>query len=233
MPGIKLNIDCETSALNNNIAALMAMTRKTAHDTVVEVSAWILQSGANLADQAPKNRKIEPAVRRFRHGMEELVMGGRPEAPGDKMLYLIRRPRYRRPISRSGDRRNWVFETRAAAKAHQPITFRGIGKAGFWSQLPRIGKAVPNKYSGQSYLADVPGISSTIVQLQDMIPQITTTNSVRDIARRMDGGLAAYILSKVNNRISGMARSSEKRLAAFRRAGGVAWNEAEQEYEEL
>ena len=124
MSGPKLKIECETSALLNNMAALSAMTGKTAHDSVVEVSTWILQSGANLAEQAPRLRKIEPAVRRYRHGVEELVLGGAVEAPGDKMLYLIRRPRNRRPLSKSGDRRNWVFETMRAAKAHQRITYR-------------------------------------------------------------------------------------------------------------
>ena len=235
MSGIKLDIEAETSALLLNIAALQAMTRKSAQETVRTVSVWILQAGAAKTKQSPANRKIKKVVRRFRHGLEELVEGARVEAPGDQMLWMIRRPRHRRGISKTGGRSWWVFETAAAAREHKKITYQGIGKAGFWAQLPALGKPIPKGFSKKSFLATTPGICSTEVQLDAPAPAITVTNSVRDIARQLEdgGGLEAYILSSVNNRIAGYAKSNEKKLQAFRQAGGVAWDDETHEYDIL
>ena len=131
---MKLHMDVETEALERNIAALAAMTRKTAHQCVRDTSVMVLQAGANLTPTPPPppNSKRRPsnkrdvirAVRRYRRGVEELVRGGRIEAPGDKLLWMIARPPGRRPISRTGDRRFWVFETAQAAREHQAITYR-------------------------------------------------------------------------------------------------------------
>lgn len=230
---MNITLECEIDALNRNIAALSAMTGKTARESVRAASVMILQSGANMAPQAKKaNRDILRAVRRYRRNVEELAINARPEAPGDKALFLIRRPRHRKPISRSGDRKFWVFETMAAARDHRAITFRGIGKAGFWSQFPALGKEIPKGYLKTAFLADVPGIRSTTVKLDEFVPTITVTNSVRGISDYVRDFEHAILL-KVNNRIAGMAKANEKKLAAFRRAGGVAWNDSAQAYEEL
>lgn len=224
--GVKLKMDVELDALNRNVAALAAMTKKTASAAVRDTAVMVLQAGANLTPQAKTARRpVLKTVRRYRHGIEELVQGARPEAPGDKALWMIPRPSRRRPISKSGDRRFWVFETAEAAREHQPITFRGIGKAGFWAQLPALGKPVPGKYAKTGYLADVPGIKETTADLNRMIPVVAVRNRSVSIQRRAES-LTTLIISKVNNRIAGMARSSEQRLAAFKAAGGVAWQQA-------
>jgi len=238
MSGVKLKMDVELDALNRNVAALAAMTKKTASAAVRDTAVMVLQAGANLTPAAGDlmksrgaamarrgKRDIISVVRRYRHGIEELVQGARPEAPGDKQLWMIPRPSRRRPISKSGDRRFWVFETAAAAREHQPITFRGIGKAGFWAQLPALGKPIPGKYAKTGYLADVPGIKETTGDLNRMIPVVTVRNRSVSIQRRAES-LTTLILSKANNRIAGMARSSEQRLAAFKAAGGVVWQQA-------
>ena len=223
-------MDVELDAFNRNITALAAMTKKTAHDAVREAAVITVQAGAKVIPQAPKNRKIIRAVRRYRRGMEELVRGGRPQAPGDRLLFMIPRPRNRRPIAKSGDRRFWVFETMEQAQDHRAITFRGIGKAGFWSMLPVLGGRVSKTYAANSFLADVPGISSAEIDLQGMTPTITVRNTVRAVS-----GLAQmklpYILSRANNRIAGMAKRSEDRLARFREAGGVSYNRESESYE--
>ena len=230
MAGIKLNMDTEIDALRANVTALQAMTKKTAQQCVKETSVMILQAGANLTPQAKKaRREVIRAVRRYRHGVEELVRGAQPEAPGDKAMFLIARPPNRRPISKSGDRRFWVFETASAAREHTDITFRGVGKAGWWSQLPALGKPVPGKYSKSAFMADLPGLKDSTVKLEELTPIVTLVNRASSIQRRADS-LRTLIVSKVNNRISGMARSNERRLAAFRSAGGVVWDDASREY---
>ena len=230
MSGIKLNMDTEIDALRANVTALQAMTRKTAQQSVREASIMILQAGANLTPQAKKARRdVIRAVRRYRRGVEELARNARPEAPGDKALFLIARPPNRRPISKSGDRRFWVFETASAARDHTPITFRGVGKAGWWSQLPALGKPVPGKYASYRFMADLPGLKETDVKLEELVPLVNLVNKASSIQRRA-ASLRTLILSRVNNRIAGMARSNERRLAAFRQAGGMVWDDASREY---
>lgn len=232
---MKLHMDVETEALERNTAALAAMTRKTAHQCVRDTSVMVLQAGANLTPQAKKKRRdVMRCVRRYRRGVEELVRGGRIEAPGDKLLWMIARPPGRRPISRTGDRRFWVFETAQAAREHQAITYRGIGKAGFWMQLPRLGKPVPAKYQKNPAVLTVSGLSSTEVDLDSFVPTVTVSNTVQSIQRYAEtSGLKTHVLSSVTNRIAGMAKSSEKRLAAFRSAGGVAYDAESDSYETL
>ena len=230
MSGIKLNMETEIDALRANVTALQAMTKKTAQQCVRETSVMVLQTGANLTPQAKRaRREVIRAVRRYRHGVEELARGARPEAPGDKALFLIARPRGRKPIAKSGDRRFWTFETAAAAKDHTEITFRGVGKAGWWSQLPSLGKPVPGKYAKVAYMADLPGLKSSSVKLEELIPVVTLVNKASSIQRRADS-IRTLILSKVTGRIAGMAKANERRLAAFRQAGGVVWDEASREY---
>ena len=230
MSGIKLNMEIETDALRANVTALQAMTKKTAQQCVRETAVMVLQTGANLTPQAKKaKRDVIKAVRRYRHGVEELARGARPEAPGDIALFLIARPPNRRPISTSGDRRFWVFETASAAREHTPITFRGVGKAGFWSQLLSLGKPVPGKYASSAFMADLPGLKESNVKLEELVPVVTLVNRASSIQRRADS-LRTLILSKVNGRIAGMAKANERRLAAFRQAGGVVWDDASREY---
>jgi hypothetical protein len=225
-----LSLSVESEAFRRNIAALQAMTRKSAHATVRDASIMVLQSAAKMTPQTKRaKRTITKAVRRFRHGVEELVIGGRPTAPGDKPLFLIDRPRYRRPISKSGDRRVWVFETMQAARDHQAITFRGIGKAGFWSQFPALGKPIPKGYQKVEFLASVPGIASNSVRLDAMTPTVRLTNSVRGIDRYLDA-FEPRILSAVTNRIAGMAKANEKKLERFRDAGGVSFDKETNSY---
>lgn len=236
MPGLKISMDVELEALRENMIALGAMTRKTARQCVQDVSVMLLQAGSGkngVPESKQKKREIQRFVRRYRHGVEELVQDARPEAPGDKLLFLIRRPRNRRPIAKSGDRRFWVFETMAAAKAHQAITYRGVAKAGFWSQYPALGKPVPAKYAKKGFLASVPGLSETAVMLESPVPEITVSNRSTAIGFEKSDFWKKGIISSVNNRISGMAKRNEKRLAAFRQAGGVSWNEEKQEYDIL
>lgn len=238
--GIKLKLDVELAALQVNLAAYHAMTRKTARETVRDVSSMVLQTGANEIPAAGDamlggsksarsarrgKRDIVACVRRYRHGVEELVQGARPEAPGDKALWLIKRPDRRRPISRSGDRRWWSFESLEAAKQHQSITYRGVGKSGFWAQFPSIGRKIPGKYLKYSPLASVPGLKATSVRLDDPMPTITVSNRSVAIGTLADAK-TPYILSKVTARIAGMALASKKRcFEAFKQAGGVVWRQ--------
>lgn len=226
-----ISMDVETDALRANVAALSAMTRKTAQQSVRDASIMILQAGTKVVPQAKiAKRKIVRAVRRYRRGVEELAIDARPEAPGDKALYLIARPRNRKPIGKSGGRKFWTFETMAAARDHQAVTFRGVAKAGFWAQYPALGRAIPGKYTRQGFLADVPGLKETQTLLQDMVPSITVTNKSTAIGFERSDYWKRSILSSVNNRISGTAKANEKRLAAFRQAGGVAWDSRANEY---
>lgn len=238
--GVKLKMDVELAAFRANIQGYQAMTHKTAAETVRDVSIMVIQTGAreipaagdamlggSKTARAAKRgqRDIIAAVRRYRHGVEEIVQGARPEAPGDKALWFIPRPDRRRPIGKTGGRRFWTFENFEAARAHQAITFRGVGKAGFWSQLPALGKKVPNMYAKSSFLADVPGLKVTDVKLADPRPAITVTN--RSVAvQRLADAKTPYILSKVTARIAGMAKANKKRyLNSFKKAGGVVWTQ--------
>lgn len=231
---MSLSIELESEAFYLNMGALQAMTRKTARESVRAASVMILQSGAKTVPQAEiSKRKIVRAVRRYRRGAEELAIDARPEAPGDKALFLIARPRNRRPIGKSAGRKWWTFETLRAAKDHTKVTYRGVVKAGFWSQYPALGKAVPAGYAKKSFLADVPGLKQTDLRLDDLVPEITVTNRSTAIGFERSDFWKKSILSSVNNRIAGMAKSSEKRLAAFRSAGGVAFDEHAQAYNPL
>ena len=243
---IDLKMDVELDALNRNTAALAAMTRKTAAETVKTISVWALQTGAKETPQVGERartrtgrkittkREILQAVRRYRHGVEQLAVGEKPSAPGDKALYLIARPRNRRPIGKSGGRKFWTFESMQAARAHQMITYRGIGKAGFWSQFQALGQPVPKAYAKQSHLASVPGISLTVVRLDASAPVISVSNTVRGIANYLGGSrLDRLIVSRINNRIGGLAKTQARRLAAFKRAGGVVWNQESETYEDI
>ena len=228
---MSLTIDLETDALRANIAALSAMTRKTARESVRAAAVMILQSGAKTVPEAlVRKRKIVRACRRYRRGVEELAIDARPSAPGDKTLYLIARPRNRRPIGKSAGRKWWSFETLQKAKEHTTITFRGVVKAGFWSQYPALGKAIPAGYAKKSFLADLPGLKDTELHLDDLVPEVTISNRSTAIGFEKSDIWKRSILSSVNNRIAGMAKSNEKRLAAFRSAGGVAFDEHAQAY---
>ena len=228
---MKYNVNTETEAFERNITALAAMTKRTAAQSVRDGAVMVLQAGANIMPQHPKkNRDVLRFVRRYRHGVEELIRDGRVEAPGDKLLWMIRRPRNRRPISRSGDRRWWVFETKEAAMEHRAINFQGVAKAGFWSQLPALGKPIPGKYARFEHLLSVPGLKQTTGELDSMTPSVTLVNkstAIGSFASAMKG----KILERVNNRIAGMTKQSAEHLARFREAGGVAWNQETQAYE--
>ena len=237
--GLKLKLDVELAAFHVNMAAYQKMTRKTSAETVRDVANMVLQTGAkeipaagdamrgaSKAASAAKrgNREIIACVRRYRHGIEELVQGARPEAPGDKALWLIRRPDRRRSISKSGDRRWWTFESAAEANRHKRITYRGVGKAGFWAQFPSIGKKIPNMYLRYSPLASVSGLSVTTVRLDAAMPTITVSNRSVAVSRLADAK-TPYILSKVTNRIAGIAKANKKKYLAFTQAGGVVWSQ--------
>lgn len=238
--GIKLKLDVELAAFQVNMAAYQKMTRKTSSETVRDVANMVLQTGAkeipaagdamlgsSKAARAAKRgkRDVIQAVRRYRHGIEELVQGARPEAPGDKSLWLIPRPERRRPIGKTGGRRYWTFENAAAARAHATITYRGVGKAGFWSQFPSIGRKIPNTYLKHAALASVPGLKVTTVRLDDPMPFITVTN--RSVAvQRLAEAKTPYILSKVTNRIAGIARANKRKYLAFKQAGGLVWTQS-------
>lgn len=228
---MKYNVNTETAAFERNITALAAMTKRTAAQSVRDGAVMVLQAGANIMPQHPKkNRDVVRFVRRYRHGVEELVRDGRIEAPGDKYLWMIRRPRNRHAISRSGERRWWVFETKEAAMEHRAINFQGVAKAGFWSQLPALGKAIPAKYARFEHLLSVPGLKSTTGKLDGMTPSVTLVNrstAIGSFASAMKG----KILERVNNRIAGITKRGEQYLARFREAGGVAWNQETQAYE--
>ena len=222
---MSLFIEIESDALRANIAALQAMTRRTARESVRAASVMILQSGAKTVPQAGiSKRKVVRAVRRYRRGVEELAIDARPEAPGDRALYLIARPRNRRPIGKSAGRKWWTFETLRAAQDHTAITFRGVVKAGFWSQYPAIGKAIPATYAKKSFLADVPGLKQTDTHLDDLVPEVTISNRSTAIGFDKATHWKTEIMSKVTNRIAGIMKANEQKLAAFRKAGGVTWN---------
>ena len=238
--GVKLKLDVELAAFQVNMAAYQKMTRKSSAETVRDVSIMVLQTGAKeipaagdamlgsskTARAAKRGRRdVIQAVRRYRRGIEELVQGGRPEAPGDKALWLIPRPERRRPIGKTGGRRYWTFENAAEAKAHSVITFRGVGKAGFWSQFPALDRSIPKTYAKNAFLADVPGLKITTVRLDDPMPSITVTN--RSIAvQRLAEQKTPYILSRVTNRIAGIARANKKKYFSFKQAGGVVWTKS-------
>lgn len=228
--GIKTNMKVEIAAFLKNMNALSVMTGKTARQCVLDASVMVVQTGASLQRGsdvipiAPKKRDVLQMVRRYRHGQEELVKGAKPEAPGDKALWMIRRPSRRRPIAKSGDRRWWTFESAREAREHQPITYRGVGRAGFWAQLPALGRPIPKGVGKMAFLADIPGLKSTSVRLDDPMPAITVTNASVAV-QRLAEAKTPYILSKVNNRIAGMAKANKKRLLQFREAGGVVWRQ--------
>jgi len=234
---MKLNLEVETEALRENMVAFSAMTRKTARQSVKEISIMLLQAGYSkkygVLQAKVSRRKIVRAVRRYRHGVEELAIDARPEAPGDKALYLIARPRNRRPIGKSAGRKWWTFESMEAARAHQPVTYRGVVRAGFWAQLPALGKAVPASLSKKSFLAAVPGLKYTQVDLDADVPSITITNQSVAIGFEKSDYWKKQIMMGVTNRIAGMARANEERLAAFKAAGGVRFNESSGTYEPL
>jgi len=227
--GIKLKLDVELAAFEANVRAYQAMTRKTAAETVRDISVMVLQAGAQkrkgaaVIPIAPANRDVLQMVRRYRHGVEELVQNARPEAPGDKALWLIKRPARRRPIAKSGDRRWWTFESAAEAKRHKKITYRGVGRAGFWAQLPELGHRLPGGVN--LALASIPGLTLTVVRLEDEKPTITVSN--RSVAvKRLADDKTPYILSKVTNRISGMAQANKRKyFGAFKESGGVVWRQ--------
>lgn len=228
--GIKLKLDVELDAFRRNMTAYQVMTGKTASETVRDISIMVLQTGANakkgseIIPIAPANRDVLQMVRRYRHGQEELVQNATPEAPGDKALFLIPRPDRRRPIGKTGGRKFWTFENAREAREHRRITYRGVGRAGFWSQFPALGVPVPKTVPAkQAFLENVPGIKSTVVRLDDPMPTITVTNSSVAVQRLADAK-TPYILSKVTNRIAGIAKANKKKyLAGFRAAGGVAY----------
>ena len=228
--GVKLKLDVELDAFQRNMTAYQVMTRKTSAETVRDISVMVLQAGANskkgqeIIPIAPSSRKVIQAVRRYRHGIEELVQGARPEAPGDKALWMIPRPARRRPIGKSGGRKFWTFERKAEATKHKRITYRGVGRAGFWAQYPSLGVSAPKSIPAkQAFLAGIPGLKLTVVKLDDPMPTITVVNKSVAV-QRLAEAKTPYILSRVTNRIAGMAQANKRKyLAGFRAAGGVAY----------
>ena len=231
--GVKLNLDVEMSAFRKNLTAYQVMTGKTAEETVRDVSLMVLQTGAQSSKAkavipiAPAKRDILQYCRRYRHGIEELVQDARPEAPGDRALYLIPRPRRRRPIGKSGGRKFWAFETKREAQAHARITYRGVGRAGFWAQFPALGETIPKNVGKMAFLATVPGLTLTVNRLEDPVPTVTVTN--RSVAvQRLADAKTPYIISRVTNRIAGIAKANKKKyLSGFKAAGGVVYRGSE------
>lgn len=226
---MKLNLNVEMDAFRRNVTAYQVMTRKTAAETVRDVSLMVLQTGANSSKTgfiipiAPRNRDVLKYVRRYRHGVEELVRNAVPEAPGDQALWLIPRPSRRRPIGKTGGRKFWTFEKAKDARAHARITYRGVGRAGFWAQYPALGEPVPKNVGRMAFLAGIPGLTLTVNRLEDLQPTVTVTN--RSVAiQRLAEEKTPYILSRVTNRIVGTARANKKRyLSGFKAGGGVTY----------
>jgi hypothetical protein len=228
----KLKMTVELDAFRRNIAAYQVMTGKTAAETVRDVSLMVLQTGANSTKSgaiipiAPAKRDVLQYVRRYRHGVEELVQGARPEAPGDKPLWLIPRPSRRRPIGKTGGHKFWTFESAREAREHASITYRGVGRAGFWAQYPALGENVPKKVPAkQLHLAGIPGLTLTVSRLDDPEPTVTVSN--RSVAvQRLADAKTPYILSRVTNRIAGIAKANKKLyLSGFKAAGGVVYRQ--------
>ena len=228
---MKLKMSVEMDAFRKNIAAYQVMTQKTAAETVRDVSIMVLQAGANsrkgsaIIPIAPAKRDVLQYVRRYRHGVEELVQNARPEAPGDKALWLIPRPARRRPIGKTGGRKFWTFENAREARQHARITYRGVGRAGFWAQFPSLGEPIPKGVGRMAFLANIPGLTLTVNRLEDAEPTVTVTN--RSVAvQRLADAKTPYILSRVTNRIAGIAKANRKRyLSGFRAAGGVVYRQ--------
>ena len=232
--GVKLKLDVELAAFRKNVTAYQVMTRKTSAETVRDISVMVLQAGSNpkkgsaIIPVAPAKRDVILAVRRYRHGVEEVVQDAVPEAPGDRALWFIPRPARRRPIGKSGGRKFWTFENARAAREHAKITYRGVGRAGFWAQFPAVGGEIPANIPGkQRFLAGVPGLCVTVNRLGDAAPSITVTN--RSVAiQRLADAKTPYIISRVTNRIAGIAKANKsKYLSAFRAAGGVVYTGSE------
>lgn len=231
--GVKLKLDVELAAFRRNVTAYQVMTGKTAAETVRDVSLMVLQTGAQSKKSsavipiAPAKRDVLQYVRRYRRGVEELVRDAKPEAPGDQAMWLIPRPSRRRPIGKTGGRKFWTFENAREARAHAAITYRGVGRAGFWAQFPALGADIPRGIPAkQQALANIPGLTLTVSRLEDAEPTVTVSN--RSVAvQRLADAKTPYILSRVTNRIAGIAKANKKRyLSGFRAAGGVVYTGA-------
>ena len=228
---MKLNLNVEMEAFRKNVTAYQVMTQKTAAETVRDVSLMVLQTGANskkataIIPIAPTKRDVLQYVRRYRHGVEELVQGVKPEAPGDKALWLIPRPARRRSIGKTGGRKFWTFENAKDAREHAKITYRGVGRAGFWAQYPALGEPIPKGVGRMAFLGNIPGLTLTVSRLEDQQPTVTVTN--RSVAvQRLADAKTPYILSRVTNRIAGIAKANKKRyFAGFKAAGGVLYRQ--------
>ena len=151
------------------------------------------------------------------------MQDAKPEAPGDKALWLIPRPSRRPPIGKTGGRKFWTFEHAREAREHAKITYRGVGRAGFWAQYPALGEPIPRNVGSRAFLANIPGLTLTVNRLEDAAPTVTVTN--RSVAvQRLADAKTPYILSRVTNRIAGIAKANKKKyLSGFRAAGGVVY----------
>lgn len=238
---MRLSVSVEDRALMRNLTALSTVMDRGAAEITRNLSALYLISATKATPIAKqRKRKIVSGVVRYRRDQREVVPGGRVEAPGDKRQWWIKIPRqwgrkpfpYGATFERVPDLRSaWAFSSRSEAAAMQPIKYRGIGRAGFLAQMPRIGEKIPQKYAKEAALITVPGISRTVRKLKGADPYITMINTVHGIGTWANGGIRRIALSKVNNRIPYIARQFRQGVRRFRAAGGVQWNKQLGRYE--
>lgn len=228
----KYNVEVEQAKLTKALYNYQTKLNKSFGNIIKFGAIVFLQSAIKLTPQSKKReRDVDVKVRFFRNG--QLHYGdiiGHDEKPGDKLFSVI-------PIKNALTKRTqvtsegktigkWSFkivwgmfkkngapkEPKAEVKRLRQISYRGIGKAGWWKSLISLGQSYKTPRNAQ-LLNTVPN-----AEIEDKLdlylqPQITLINKTKKIATYFNtGAIRGKALKNARTRIMIMTREELKKL---------------------
>lgn len=230
----KYNVEVEQTKLTKALYNYQAKLNKSFGHIIKFGAIAFLQSAIKLTPQSKKReRDVDVKVRYFRNGqMHYGDIIGHDEKPGDKLFSVIPIKNVmtkRKQITSDGKTiGKWSFkiawgmfkrigkpkEPKAEVKRLRQISYRGIGKAGWWKSLIKLGQAYKTPRNA-TLLNSVPNAemgNQLDIYLQ---PQITLINKTKKIATYFNtGAIRGKALKNARTRIMIMTREELKKLNA-------------------
>lgn len=115
----------------------------------------------------------------------------------DRRLYKLIFRRYGSPDKRG----RWYFRNKTDAEARRLIKFRGVGQAGWWGTLLRMGKSLGSRIKATAnVMAAAVKVNKTTVKLSGNSPKIVIINASNAVSQNRKQNAAAYGYRAADNR---------------------------------
>lgn len=211
---MKVTVDVNAAKFERAMRGLLRVSDEEARYVVKEATKFFMESAA-LATAPNAGRKIGKRMYKrkmirfvgfhFKDGSIGWRNPGERKKKTDSYMWRV--------LYNKGSKKGvWNFETKAEAQEAQIIKYRGIGRAGWSSGLPKIGFSIPEgptpAASNRAF-----GLNVVVQNLRSSDPSITVTNRVSSIERH-SAHSASLGLSKAANRINFLSRQIRQRIEA-------------------